>query len=77
MIMAAIPDQSRQRGVAPAMQDLITDIEHVVNKACRLRQSMEHDPDKQLSALALEDMIHLLAEVKLRLRIDASGNHSR
>ncbi|MDT5210648.1 MAG: hypothetical protein QOF67_3063 [Mycobacterium sp.] len=77
MIMAAIPNQSRQRGVAPAMQDLVSDIEHVVTKACRLRRSLEHEPDKQLSALALDDMVHLLAQVKLRLRIDASGNNSR
>jgi hypothetical protein len=77
MIMAAIPNQSRQRGVAPAMQDLISDIEDVVSKACTLRRRLEHDPDKQLSALALDDMLHLLAEVKLRLRIDASGNYSR
>jgi hypothetical protein len=78
MTMTALPDQSPQQAdVAPVMLDLVADIEHLVTKACGLRQRVLHDPDKQLTSHALADMIHLLAEVKLRLRVDASGNHLR
>ena len=78
MTMAPIPAHSHQElEVVPAMQDLVADIEHVVTKACELRRRIRHDADKQLSAQALDDMVRLLAAVKLRLRLDASGNHRR
>jgi hypothetical protein len=76
MSTAAVADARRRRpDVTVAMHELVADIDRIVGTACEVRQRVRRDPDKQMAAQALDDMIHLLAEVKLRLRIDASGNH--
>jgi hypothetical protein len=58
----------------PAMYEMVSEIERLVHKSCQLRQALQGCHDKRLSACALDDMIDVLDEVKLRLRIDASGH---
>ena len=52
--------------------NLAAEIDCLVAHARPVRQKAWRDPEKQLTANALDDMIHLLTQVKLRLRDDAS-----
>jgi hypothetical protein len=54
-----------------AILGLSTEIDDLVAAARRLRQVAWSDPERRLTTYALDDMIHLLTEVKLRLRDDA------
>ncbi|MCW2517183.1 MAG: hypothetical protein JWR11_6225 [Mycobacterium sp.] len=76
MTMAPIPVRPDHPADASLqMHALVTDIEKLVTKTCDLRRLLRREPDTQLSVQALDDMIEVLGEVKLRLRVDASGNH--
>jgi hypothetical protein len=60
-----------------AIVDLATEIDCLIAHARPVRQKAWRDPEKQLTANALDDMIHLLTQVKLRLHGDASLADSR
>jgi hypothetical protein len=55
--------------VTAQTQDLATDMDQIVAKARTLRRHLWHDPEHQLTAYALDDMIHLLTQVKVRLPV--------
>jgi hypothetical protein len=55
--------------VTAQTKDLVTDIDQITAKARTLRRHLWHEPEQQLTAYALDDMIHLLAQVKLRLPV--------
>ena len=53
--------------VTAKTQDLAADMDQIMAKARALRRHLWHDPEHQLTAYALDDMIHLLTQVKVRL----------
>lgn len=74
--MTAIPTRPTSApDVTAAMHELVVDIEHLIAKACDTRLRMRRDPELHLSTRALSEMIDVLGDAKLRLRVDASGYH--
>jgi hypothetical protein len=54
-----------ERGLA----GLAAEIDHLISSARPVRQLAWRDSDRQLAAYALDDMIHLLTEIKVRLHV--------
>jgi hypothetical protein len=59
-----------QSDIARAIVDLSAEIDQLITGARPVRQLAWRDPERRLAAYALDDMIHLLTEVKLRLQND-------
>jgi hypothetical protein len=69
MTMASTSSPQRdQHDIERAIAGLSSEIDHIITTARPVRQLAWRDPDRQLAAYALDDMIHLLTEIKLRLR---------
>lgn len=59
-----------QSEIERAIDRLSAEIDHLIAGARPVRQLAWRDPERRLAVYALDDMIHLLAEVKLRLHDD-------
>jgi hypothetical protein len=59
--------QRDEHDIERALAGLATEIDHLITNARPLRQLAWRDTDRQLAAYALDDMIHLLTEIKVRL----------